>query len=87
MSLIYDEQINKAPLFKKIKAFIARAYKFMNVITLDIMVKNAESKKEYKNKLLEMNQVAPVQVRIMEIEWLDEFISDLYVYMARQEDN
>ena len=45
----------------------------MNVITLDIMVKNAESKKEYKNKLLEMNQVAPVQVRIMEIEWLDEF--------------
>jgi hypothetical protein len=51
--------------------------------TLDIMAKNAESKKEYKNKLLEMNQVAPVQVRIMEIEWLDGFISDLYVYMAR----
>ena len=47
------------------------------------MHRNAESKKAYKNKLLEMNQVAPVKVTIMEIEWLDNFISDLYIYMAR----
>ena len=30
-----------------------------------------------------MNQMIPVKVQILEIEWLSESMKDLYVYMAK----
>lgn len=46
-----------------------------------------ESKKAYDHKLLHMNQVIPVEVKILEIEWLSESMPDLYVFMSKLEDN
>ena len=37
--------------------------------------------------MVEKNSMVPVEVKILEIEWLDEQLSELYTYMSKLEDN
>jgi len=79
---VEKEQLKKARPMNKIRAFFMKGHNHIKA-----KGNKEEAYKLDKENLMRGNQTVPVCVNILEVEWLSESMTDLFIYMAKQDDN